>query len=250
SCYAFASLANFESKMLFDNEGTFDFSENNAKECNYYDASCGGGSFQLLANLYSRDGIVLESCDPYSNGDVACNTGCATIKTMLDWRIISTNAVPATNTLKNYIQTYGPVYTTYYAGDASDASWQSEMNSYDGSYTMYYTGSFATNHAVMIVGWDDNLTHAGGTGAWIVKNSWGTGWGGTCGFGTEKGYFTIAYNSANIGQYSSYVYDWQDYDDAGFFMNYDDGGFTNYWGYSSPTGWGMCKFTAPDDIDL
>ncbi|MCP4705610.1 MAG: T9SS type A sorting domain-containing protein, partial [candidate division Zixibacteria bacterium] len=47
-----------------------------------------------------------------------------------------------------------------------------------------------------------------------------------------------------------YVYDWQDYDDAGFFMNYDDGGFTNYWGYSSPTGWGMCKFTAPDDIDL
>ena len=39
SCYAFASLANFESKMLFDSEGSFDFSENNAKECNYY--SCG-----------------------------------------------------------------------------------------------------------------------------------------------------------------------------------------------------------------
>jgi len=250
SCYAFASLANFESKMLFDSEGSFDFSENNAKECNYYDASCDGGSFQLLANLYSKDGIVLESCDPYTTSDVACNTGCSTIKTLLDWRIISTNAIPSTTTLKNYIQTYGPVYTTYYAGDASDASWQTEMNNYDGSYTMYYTGGYATNHAVQIVGWDDNLVHSGGSGAWIVKNSWGTGWGGTCGFGAEQGYFTIAYNSANIGQYSSFVYDWQDYDDAGFFMHYDDGGFTNYWGYGTSTGWGMCKFTAPDDIDL
>ncbi len=250
SCYAFASLANIESKMLFDSEGTFDFSENNAKECNYYETSCGGGSFQLLANLYSKDGVALESCDPYSTSDVACNTSCSTIKTLLDWRIISTNAIPSANTLKNYIQTYGPVYTSYYAGDASDVSWQNEMNNYDGSYTMYYTGSYATNHAVLIVGWDDNLVHSGGTGAWIVKNSWGTGWGGTCGYGTEGGYFTIAYNSANIGQYSSYAYDWQDYDDAGFFMHHDDGGFTNYWGYSSPTGWGMCKFAAPDDISL
>ncbi len=250
SCYAFASLANIESKMLFDNDGTFDFSENNAKECNYYDASCGGGSYQILANLYSKDGIVLESCDPYTASDVTCNTGCSTIKTLLDWRIISTNAVPATNTLKNYIQTYGPVFTTYYAGDASDVTWQNEMYDYDGSYTMYYTGSYATNHAVMIVGWDDNLVHAGGSGAWIVKNSWGTAWGGTCGYGTEKGYFTIAYNSANIGQYSSYMYDYQDYDEAGFFMHYDDGGFTNYWSYGTTTGWGMCKFAAPDDIDL
>jgi len=250
SCYAFASLANIESKMLFDNEGTFDFSENNAKECNYYDASCGGGSYQLLVNLYSKDGMVLESCDSYSAGDVACKTTCSTIKTLLDWRIISTNSVPSTSVLKNYIQTYGPVYTTYYAGDASDAAWENEMNNYDGSYTMYYTGSYATNHAVMIVGWDDNLVHDGGTGAWIVKNSWGTAWGGTCGYGTEKGYFTIAYNSANIGQYSSFMYGWQDYDIAGFFMHYDDGGFTNYWGYGTPTGWGMCKFIAPDDIDL
>ena len=250
ACYSFASLANFESKMIRDSEGIFDFSENNAKECNYYDASCGGGSFQLLANLYSKEGVVLESCDPYSTSNVSCNTSCTAIKTLLDWRIISTNAVPSTTILKNYIQTYGPVYTSYYAGDASDVSWQNEMYNYDGTYTMYYTGSYATNHAVMIVGWDDNLTHAGGSGGWIVKNSWGTNWGGTCGYGSEKGYFTIAYNSANIGQYSSYLFDWQDYDAAGFLMSYDDGGFTNYWGYSSPTGWGMCKFIAPDDIDL
>jgi C1A family cysteine protease len=35
ACYAFASLANFESKLLIDSAGTFDFSENHAKECNW-----------------------------------------------------------------------------------------------------------------------------------------------------------------------------------------------------------------------
>lgn len=250
SCYAFASIANFESKMLVDSGGTFDFSENNAKECNFPDASCNGGNFMLLANLYANDGVVLESCDPYVNGNVACNTGCTTIKTLLDWRIISSSAVPATSILKNYIQTYGPVYTSYYAGDGNDTAWQTEMNNYDGSYTMYYDSNLTINHAVQIVGWDDNLVHAGGTGGWIVKNSWGTNWGGTCGYGTEKGYFTIAYNSANIGQYSSFVYDWQDYDAAGFLLHYDDAGYSRSFGYGSTTGWGMCKFTAPDDITL
>ena len=250
ACYAFASLANIESKMLIDGEGTLDFSENNAKECNYYDASCSGGNYLMMADLFSQKGVVLESCDAYVAGDVSCNTSCPYIKTLLDWRIISTDAVPSTTTLQNYIQTYGPVYTTLYAGDANDASWDTEFNNYDGSYTLYYTGSYTPNHAVLIVGWDNDIIHAGGSGAWIVKNSWGTGWGGTCGYGAEGGYFTIAYGSANIGQYSSYIYDWQDYDDGGVLFNYDDGGWGNYWGYGSTTGWGMCEFTADDDIDL
>ena len=33
ACYAFAGLADFESKLLIAGEGGFDFSENNLKEC-------------------------------------------------------------------------------------------------------------------------------------------------------------------------------------------------------------------------
>jgi cathepsin L len=42
------------------------------------------------------------------------------------------------------------------------------------------------NHAVIIVGWDDRKY------AWLVRNSWGTGWG-------EKGYMWIGYDCNNIG---------------------------------------------------
>ena len=248
ACYAFATAADFESKLLIAGGGTYNLSENNIKECNISGTSCGGGNYETVANFLSKYGTVLESCDPYVDSDVVCNNSCPYQQTLLDWRIISADNIPADVDLKEHIYNVGPVYTALYAGNDSDLVFMNEFNDYDGSYTLYYTGDWTINHAVLIIGWDDDLVHTGGTGAWICKNSWGTSWGDTCGFGSEGGYFTIAYGSASIGKYSSYAYDYQDYNANGDLLNYDEYGWTAQWGYGITTGWGLCKFVIPSQV--
>jgi len=260
SCYAFASIGNVESKILIDTNTTnitnpVNFSENNAKSCswrainNWTDfwgwrwGDCCGGDYRILASLFSQKGIVRETHDPYVPANTSCNSSCPYNKTLLDWRIISSNVTPNTTALKNYIMTYGPVYTSVFVD-----SGQGFNATYDGSYTFNYTSS-GTNHAVLIVGWSNNLTPDQQTGlpgdGWIVKNSWGAGWG-------DNGYFYIHYGAANIGMWSSFMHSWQDYDNNGGIMYYDEDCWDASWGWGPPanfTAWGLCNFTPTNNTN-
>jgi len=90
------------------------------------------------------------------------------------------------NTIKNAVMTDGALGTCMYWGGGF----------YSGG-THYQPPADANppNHSVAIVGWDDSkATQAAQDGAWLCKNSWGSGWSG-------DGYFWISYYDKHTCQH-------------------------------------------------
>ena len=91
------------------------------------------------------------------------------------------------NDIKEQIVNNGAIYT----GIHVDSNGSNLGSAYDSSTNMMYHSSAASaNHAVTIVGWDNNKTGKGQTGAWIAVNSWGN---------TNR-LFYIAYNDKSLLQ--------------------------------------------------
>jgi hypothetical protein len=179
SCWAFATAAALESSVLLVNRTPnqqYNFSEQVLVSCSGA-GTCGGGYIGSASN-YIRDwGLPVESCFPYTATNNSCSNACSTYQAdtwaITSWHYAGNTTAPSVDTIKNALNTYGPLVTTF---DVYD-----DFFSYRSGVYQYAKGTLAGGHAVLIVGYDDTLQ------CFICKNSWGTGWG-------ESGFFRIAYS--------------------------------------------------------
>lgn len=114
------------------------------------------------------------------------------------------------------------------------------INYNDKTNSYYNPSSTPANHAVTIVGWDDNypgtyFNGSPGNGAFIVKNSWGTSWG-------DNGYFYLSYYDASLN--SATVFTAEPISNYAAVYQYDPLGYVSSFGYRSTTAWAANVFTA------
>jgi hypothetical protein len=179
SCWAFAAAGEMEAKIrIYYGNRILDLSEQQIVSCNPYGSGCGGGWAGAAYYVLQQNGGVTEDCMPYQASDEVPCTDADYLKfTDIDsWYSVANNV----DQIKNAVLE-GPVCT---AIDANDA-----FSGYNSGCLDAPGGS--TNHLVLIVGWDDSACD--GTGAWIIKNSWGPGWG-------QQGFGYVKYGACSIGQ--------------------------------------------------
>jgi C1A family cysteine protease len=191
SCWAFAAVGAFESKILIAGGAEYDLSEQQQVSCNTEQYGCCGG--YLNAALFWRDrGPVQESCTDYGDfGTISCSCpqycsrvscsnmdGCPQLSYRTDkWYSVET---AYSSEIKISLKQEGPAPFRFDVYKDFFDFWN--KTSYGAVYK-HSGGSRSGGHAVLLIGWDD------GKQAWLCKNSWGEK-GGPNGDGT----FWIAYS--------------------------------------------------------
>lgn len=198
NCWSYSALGPIECSYIRVNRiakpSAVDLSEKQIMSCTGNSSACSGGlSYVAFTSLKATPRkLLLESQFPDNGANGSCPTTVSLSNAeLLDWGVIDPsgdiNKIAPVDKIKEAICKYGPV--------AVSMQVTSLFQNYAGGVFFGTASDYSnpvSNHAVMIVGWDDDK------GAWLLRNSWGTGWG-------ENGYCWIKYNSNNIGKRAAWV---------------------------------------------
>ena len=215
-CWAFAAISAIEASTFRATGQRVQFSVNHlahamATQSGHSGFGTGspnkGGNTHMVSLYASRgafNGMVLEADDPF-RGTPSARSVAQNLADRRTWTVegiyhLSTGSanMASVDDIKAAILEFGAVTTTMQISGGITIPMAASV--WNNTYRAFHTRGTASNHLVVIVGWDDNFprerfgtTRPTNNGAWLVKNSWGPSWG----FG---GYFWMSYETATVGR--------------------------------------------------
>lgn len=231
TCWSFAAVGSAESNMLMDGMGAADLSELQLAYFTYIrneEVAAAGGQTagdtvsytpfvesgrtisvldrggttpDVITAMANHLGIADEPTAPYANASAVAAAGISAAYAYDADSVHLQNAYVVNMKdrahVKQLLMKYGAASVDYYHHDLFLST----------EYNAYFCPGNPSNHAVTLVGWDDNFpaTNFKSTyneltekkelpsqnGAWLIKNSWGTSWG-------DNGYFYISYMDGSL----------------------------------------------------
>ena len=215
TCWAHAALGSIESGLIQNGSAQTDIDLSEAhlvwfslgSTCQDPDDPLYGEGFSLKENAYLYGGsyqFAIETLASWSGYELEENTPAVNTRPSFDEadrynsyghvQNMEHYAIDDTTGIKTAIMNTGGLYADYY----SDDSCYSQKKDY-----YCATSSEEINHAILVVGWDDDYSSANfvdtppGDGAWLCRNSWGERWG-------NGGYFYISYYDATLTDFTAF----------------------------------------------
>jgi len=151
--------------------------------CSEFNMGCNGGRLGAAWNFMCRNGLVSDSCYPYTSGkgqNGKCSWGKCTGEGTWDLKKSQKyHTYTTVEAIKQEIYTNGPIQTGFMV--------YSDFMHYKSGVYKHTSGTLEGGHAVKIVGWGEDA----GTPYWIIANSWGPAWG-------LDGFFWIEMNQSEL----------------------------------------------------
>lgn len=218
TCWAFSAVASGETSVVKSNPSV-DLSELHTAYYAYYgddqvpnlfentkEIIDSGGTCHMPVNLWSQwIGPVYESRLPYDNlGFFKDKNAVDEMKYLSDYHLKNGYIFEYDDDRTNTSEVNALVKKFLYEGNAVGVSYQSnDSKFYDSSFNSSRSNRKPkyANHAVTIIGWDDNFPKenfalpAENDGAWLIKNSWGEDI-------YNNGYMWISYDDRSLCEFS------------------------------------------------
>ena len=217
SCWAFSSLGSMESNLLVQGKGIHDFSEahlvwfaqnsfssdigDGITRLNAYEI---GGNWMLATAALSKWSGTVNDTDypfyPYELNKMGRYSESERYNTSGGAILNSVEELTSISQIKSWIMENGAVEANFYFNYNC-----LNMSNKTFSYCCN-DSSLKSNHAILIVGWDDYYSKSNFLssstpsypGAFLCKNSWGDEWG-------DEGYFWISYFDATLCGFMGYT---------------------------------------------